>query len=119
MFIWEFVNDQGDQQNANLVTALTLLKGRNKDSGQNAPLQTQSVINLVRHSDPNFNYDSLVAANNSNDAVKNLIKDMNQDEITLKSDQEDDESIENDVTKKGGNTNTVANMAKSALNKRI
>lgn len=82
MRLCEFANDNSTPE-TNLVTALELLRHRSKDKSVPATISTQSLINLVLNTDRTFNYDALVSANETNPAVKNLIKSFNKDQVTL------------------------------------
>ena len=83
MRLHEFVLNPKTDANANLVTALELIRHRYRDQKQSPKISTSSLINLILNTDKNFNYDSLVAANEENPAVKNLIKSFNKDYVEL------------------------------------
>lgn len=101
--------------NANLVTALNLLRSRYQNASGPTKINTQSLINLVLNTDQSFSYDALVSAYETNPAVKNLIKSFNKDEVIFNvgSDEESDAG-----TEKKGNEKTVPNMAKRAAKAR-
>ena len=85
MRITELVHSPINTPEANLTTALELLRNRYSDDDQTpVKVKTQSVINLVLNTDKTFNYDALVAANNNNPAVKNIIKSFNKDYVELR-----------------------------------
>ena len=86
MRLYEFEDGQHGPNNvpeANLVTALELIRNRYKDVPTPAKIRTQSLINMITNTDRTFNYDALVAANEENPAVKNLIKSFNRDSVEL------------------------------------
>jgi len=86
MRLREFQNGHHGPNNvpeANLVTALELIRNRYKDLPTPAKIRTQSLINMVTNTDRTFDYDALVAANSDNPAVKNLIKSFNRDSVEL------------------------------------
>lgn len=57
-----------------------------------------------------FDYQILKASYDSDDKIKNLIKDFNQDSITFKTSEMDDLKL-----KKTKSKNTVSSMAKKAV----
>lgn len=78
---------------------------------------------MVLNTDKTFNYDALVAANDNNPAVKNLIKSFNKDYVELRPADEmaDDEATtsnpeEGDPTQ--APVDDVSSMAKRAGKKR-
>jgi hypothetical protein len=119
----EFQHSPKNTPESNLTTALELIRNRYKDKQQLPKISTQSLINLVLNTDKTFDYDALVSANETNPAVKNLIKSYNKDYIELRpaGDLGDDET--ETTTNIGDETtdapvDTVANMAKRAAKKR-
>ena len=79
----EFTHGPTNTPESNLTTALELIRHRYKDKKQPPKISTQSLINLVLNTDKTFDYDALVAANENNPALKNLIKSYNKDYIEL------------------------------------
>lgn len=121
MLIKEFTNSPKSTPESNLVTALELLRNRYKDSDADPKISTQSLINLVLNTDKTFDYDALVNANETNPAVKNLIKSFNKDQVVIRrSDSEEDSTTTNspsgDATTQP--VDTVGDMAKRAGKKR-
>ena len=118
----EFIHSPKNTPESNLVTALELIRNRYKDKDKLPKISTQSLINLVLNTDKTFNYDALVAANDSNPAVKNLIKSYNKDTIELRPAGElgDDEATTTNVDDKSTQApvDTVKNMAKRAAKNR-
>ena len=119
----EFQHSPKNTPESNLTTALELIRNRYKDIPTPPKISTQSLINMVLNTDRTFNYDALVAANETNPAVKNLIKSYNKDYIELRPAGEtgDDDSTTTN-TPDGDSTDapvdTVKNMAKRAGKKR-
>ena len=118
----EFIHSPKNTPESNLVTALELIRNRYKDKDKLPKISTQSLINLVLNTDKTFNYDALVSANDTNPAVKNLIKSYNKDHIELRPAGElgDDEAtttnVGDDATQ--APVDTVKNMAKRAAKTR-
>jgi hypothetical protein len=113
----------GASLTANLVPVLMFLKKRSDDKGLSPKLSTQSLIQLVQNAgDVTFDYQALVAANENDDAVKELISSFNEEEIILHSDDPDaeDQQVANDG--EGGKGKdpqaVVGSMAKKAASKR-
>ncbi len=114
---------------SNLVPVLTFLKNRSADKDLAPKMRTDSLIQMVQNAGDNtFTYESLVAAYEEDEAVKELIKSFNKHEIILKSDLDHDDSEdemhgseENDAEQHGGPedpTVTVDNMASRAAKNR-
>lgn len=123
MKINELLHSPVNTPEANLTTALELIRNRYGDLNKLPKISTQSLINMVLNTDKTFNYDALVAANNENPAVKNLIKSYNKDYVELRPSGEyaDDEATttnpeEGDPTQ--APVDTVGDMAKRAGKKR-
>ena len=119
----EFTHGPTNTPESNLTTALELIRHRYKDKKQPPKISTQSLINLVLNTDKTFDYDALVAANENNPALKNLIKSYNKDYIELLPAGElDDTDATTTNTPDGESTqapvDTVANMAKRAAKTR-
>ena len=119
----EFQHSPKNTPESNLTTALELIRHRYKDKKQPPKISTQSLINLVLNTDKTFDYDALVAANENNPALKNLIKSYNKDYIELRPAGEDDDTDATTTnTPDGAATDapvdTVANMAKRAAKSR-
>ena len=120
----EFIHSPKNTPESNLTTALELIRNRYKDQDTAPKISTQSLINLVLNTDKTFVYDSLVAANTNNPALKNIIKSYNKDYIELWPAGEDNDSSATVENPKDQNidpnapVDTVSNMAKSAAKKR-
>ena len=119
----EFIHSPKNTPESNLTTALELIRNRYKDKQQPPKISTQSLINLVLNTDKTFDYDALVAANENNPALKNLIKSYNKDYVELVPAGEDaDTDATTTNTPTGDATtapvDTVANMAKRAAKTR-
>jgi hypothetical protein len=117
----EFIHGPTNTPESNLTTALELIQHRYKDKEQSPKVSTQSIINLVRNTDRTFDYESLVQANETNPAVKNLIKTFNKDYVELNTVNDGEEDAP--TTNVGDETtdapvDTVANMAKRAAKTR-
>ena len=119
----EFVHGPTNTPESNLTTALELIRNRYKDKQQPPKISTQSLINLVLNTDKTFDYDALVAANENNPALKNLIKSYNKDYIELLPAGEDADTDATTTNTPDGEAtqtpvDTVSNMAKRAAKTR-
>ena len=119
----EFTHGPTNTPESNLTTALELIRHRYKDKKQPPKISTQSLINLVLNTDKTFDYDALVAANENNPALKNLIKSYNKDYIELLPAGEDGDIDATTTNTPDGDAtqapvDTVANMAKRAAKTR-
>jgi len=117
----EFIHSPKNTPESNLTTALELIQHRYKDKEKVPNVSTQSLINLVRNTDRTFDYEALVQANETNPAVKNLIKTFNKDYVELNPVNTGEE--EAPTTNVGDETtqapvDTVSNMAKRAAKTR-
>ena len=122
MRLHEFNHGPTNTPESNLLTALELIQHRYKDKEKVPNVSTQSLINLVRNTDRTFDYEALVQANETNPAVKNLIKSYNKDFVELNQIQPVEDETET-TTNIGDETtdapvDTVANMAKRAAKTR-
>jgi hypothetical protein len=118
----EFVHGPTNTPESNLLTALELIQHRYKDKEKVPNVSTQSLINLVRNTDRTFDYEALAQANETNPAVKNLIKSFNKDFVELNPVQPSADDVDT-TTNIGDQTtdapvDTVANMAKRAAKSR-
>ena len=119
----EFTHGPANTPESNLTTALELIRHRYKDKKQPPKISTQSLINLVLNTDKTFDYDALVAANENNPALKNLIKSYNKDFIELLPAGEDADTDATTTNTPDGEAtqapvDTVSNMAKRAAKTR-
>jgi hypothetical protein len=119
----EFEHSPKNTPESNLTTALELIRHRYKDKKQPPKISTQSLINLVLNTDKTFDYDALVAANENNPALKNLIKSYNKDYIELLPAGEDADTDATTTNAPDGQAtqapvDTVSNMAKRAAKSR-
>ena len=107
---------------ANLVPVLMFLKNRSEDRDLSPKIRTDSLIQLVQNAgDRTFTYQDLVAAHENDPAVKELIKDFNENEVIVKSTSEEAAELkqDNEENDEGGDDQAdhqavVASMAKRA-----
>jgi hypothetical protein len=118
----EFTHGPTNTPESNLLTALELIQHRYKDKEKQPNVSTQSLINLVRNTDRTFDYEALAQANETNPAVKNLIKSFNKDYVELNQIQPVEDDTETTTNVGDATTDapvdTVSNMAKRAAKTR-
>ena len=128
MRLFEFehgIHSPTNTPESNLLTALELIRNRYKDVPTPPKISTKSLINMVLNTDRTFDYQALVAANEENPAVKNLIKSFNQDYVELNQigDEDSDEEMETTTNTPSGDVTqdpvmSVDDMAKRAAKNR-
>lgn len=118
MRLSEFEHGPTNTPESNLVTALELIRNRYNDKDKLPKISTQSLINMVLNTDKTFNYDSLVSANDTNPAVKNLIKSYNKDYVELRSADEVQDEEGYNTPDVDAPVDVVPSMAKRAAKTR-
>lgn len=104
-----------DSLTTNLLPVLMFLKKRSEDKELSPKLRTDSLIQLVQNAgDTTFNYETLADAYENNEAVKELIKNFNEEDIELASDSDKDEDHYDHVERKADPQKTVKSMAAKA-----
>jgi hypothetical protein len=117
-FIIEGPEEPVPELTSNLLPVLMFLKKRSEDKELAPKLRTDSLIQLVKNAgDTTFDYQTLVSAYESNEAVKELIKNFNKDSVTLKS-AEDEDSGEEYKGQAKDPIDTVKMMAQKARKNR-
>jgi len=108
---------------ANLLTALELLRNRYKDKNVLPKVSTDSLIQLVLNTNRTFDYEALKAAVENNPAVKTLIKSYNRKYVILNplgdlADTGSTTSVTPQGDTESGNLDTVGDMARRAAKER-
>ena len=124
MLIREFVESK--DSDANLLTVLQFIRNRSHNKKITPVISTGSLINMVKNQGGSewFNFDNLVAAQQGNPAVAELIKKVDQDQVTLNGfgDEVDAEEVEQAEPETSSKTpdpeKTVKAMAKRAASNR-
>ena len=120
MLIREFADPKdGD---ANLVTILQFLRNRSHNKKLTPVISTQSLINMVKNQGGSewFTYDNLVAAQENNPAVHELIKNLDKEKVTLNGFGDETDASEVDQAEAAQNHASVSDPQKtvSAMAKR-
>lgn len=127
MRLFEF--DEPDQETgadvkmnaqANLITVLNVVISRAQDENAEASIRTDALINMVKNTGIQFDYQALVDAHEDNQAVSNLIKSYSKETVELTNDE--DQSMDTDQSNAGEDSGDAVarigkRVAKRALNK--
>ena len=124
MRLTEFVSEDESQDQSgsqsNIATALSLLQNRIQSGHLKPDLPTDLVIRYIRNTGLNgFSYEDLVAANETDTSIQNILKKITPDTITVTTSQSQTVSNPEEYTSSANNPEqTVSNMAKSAAKRR-
>ena len=115
------VKEDGSDIHSKIVTALSLVKSKIDQGDLQSKLPVQFVIRLIQNTGlQGFTLDQLKAANDEIPAMKNIVKQINNDEIVFATHSY--ANIENHDDEFGAPSDnpqqTVSNMAKSAMKRR-
>ena len=113
-------DDEPSDQYANIVTVLELVQEKVRNGELRAELPTQMIIRLIQNTGiSNFKFGDLIAANEANESMKNIVKNITQDKISFVKDIGQSVANAQDVTAAAANPEqTVSDMAKSAMKRR-
>jgi hypothetical protein len=113
-------DDEPSDQYANIVTVLDLVQEKVRSGELSDKLPTQFIIRLIQNTGiSNFKFDDLIAANEANESMKNIVKNITQDKISFVKDIGQSVTNAQDVTAAAANPEqTVSDMAKSAMKRR-
>ena len=113
-------DDEPSDQYANIVTVLELVQEKVRDGELDDELPTQFIIRLIQNTGiSNFKFDDLIAANEANESMKNIVKNITQTKISFVKDIGQSVANTQDVTAAAANPEqTVSDMAKSAMKRR-
>lgn len=105
---------------ANIVTALDLIRNRIIEAGLSFDIPTNIILKFIQNTGiPGFGLHDLIAANENSSAIKNIVKNITPDTVTFNSDTSG--SVANQQDYEGAVSNpeqTVSNMAKAAMKRR-
>jgi len=121
-------NTDTNTADADLITTLEFLRNRAHNKKLTPVISTQSLINMVKNIGGNefFNYENLLSAQEQNPAVGEIVKNIDQDKVTLNGfgDETDADAVDQQEADKEHTGPTpdpqkvVGSMAKKALSKR-
>ena len=113
----EFKNNNKELESA-LVNTLTNLRGEADDRNQSSEISFAAVDQIMKNTGhPTFNYDLFKHLYDSGDTLKNVVKDFDNEKITLKTEKDAETDPEMDFDNQGS-TDKVKQMAKSAMKRR-
>ena len=115
-----FEDDEPSDQYANIVTVLDLVQEKVRSGELSDELPTQFIIRLIQNTGvSNFSYTDLIAANEANESMKNIVKNITPTKISFVKDIGQSVANAQDVTAAAANPEqTVSDMAKSAMKRR-
>ena len=113
-------DDEPSDQYANIVTVLDLVQEKVRNGELSEELPTQLIIRLIRNTGiSSFSYADLLAANEDNESMKNIVKNITPTKISFVTDVSQSVANAQDVKSAAVNPEqTVSNMAKSAMKRR-
>jgi hypothetical protein len=113
-------DDEPSDQYANIVTVLDLVQEKVRSGELSDKLPTQFIIRLIQNTGiSNFKFDDLIAANEANESMKNIVKNITRTKISFVKDIGQSVANTQDVTAAAANPEqTVSDMAKSAMKRR-
>ena len=113
-------DDEPSDQYANIVTVLDLVQEKVRSGELSDELPTQFIIRLIQNTGiSNFDYTDLIAANEANESMKNIVKNITPTKISFVKDIGQSVANTQDVTAAAANPEqTVSDMAKSAMKRR-
>ena len=113
-------DDEPSDQYANIVTVLDLVQEKVRSGELSDKLPTQFIIRLIQNTGiSNFKFDDLIAANEANESMKNIVKNITPTKISFVKDIGQSVANAQDVTAAAANPEqTVSDMAKSAMKRR-
>jgi len=113
-------DDEPSDQYANIVTVLDLVQEKVRDGELSNELPTQFIIRLIQNTGvSSFSYTDLIAANEANESMKNIVKNITPTKITFVNDISQSVANAQDVTAAAANPEqTVSDMAKNAMKRR-
>ena len=114
----EFNESKTSELESALINTLANLKGEADERNQASEISFGAVEQIMKNTGhPAFSYDLFKNLYDSGEALKNIVKDFDQEKIVLKTekDAETDPAMDFDNQ---GSTDKVKQMAKSAMNRR-
>jgi hypothetical protein len=115
----EFLNSTNNELESVIVNTLQNLRGDADEQGQTAEISFAALTQIIKNTGyPTFNYNLFKSIYDQGTALKNVVADFNQDKIVLNTEKqaEKDPTMDTDSV---GSTDTVKQMAKAAMKRRI
>lgn len=102
---------------ANLLTVLNVVIEEAKNNDVDPSISTPALINMVKNTGVIFDYNALLDAYESNEAVSNLIKNFSKETVDLIGSAEDEMDLPGDAGE--GSGEAIARIAKRVANRNI
>lgn len=100
------------------MNVLMNMKGDADDKGNDSQISMDAVQGVLANTGyPAFNYDVFKRIYDTDDDLKNIVADFDQEKIVVKTNQEAEDDPEMDFDNQGS-TDKVKQMAKSAMKRR-
>ncbi len=100
------------------MNVLMNMKGDADDRGGDSQISMDAVSSVMANTGyPAFNYDVFKRMYDTDDDLKNVVADFDNEKIVVKTEREADKDPQMDFDNQGS-TDVVKKMAKSAMNKR-
>ena len=113
----EFKNNNKELEST-LVNTLTNLRGEADERNQSSEISFGALSQIMKNTGhPAFSYDLFKHLYDSGDTLKNIVKDFDNEKITLKTEKDAETDPEMDFDNQGS-TDKVKQMAKSAMKRR-
>ena len=117
MRLYEFQKPDKELESALMNTLINVTSGAD-DKNKSAEISFDAVREIMKNTGyPAFNYDLFKRLFDQGDTLKNVVKDFDQEKIVLKTDADAEADPSMDFDNQGS-TDTVKQMAKSAMNRR-
>jgi hypothetical protein len=101
-----------------LMNVLMNMKGDADEKNKSSEISFDAVKGIMSNTGyPAFNYDVFKSMYDQDQDLQNVVADFDQDKIVIKTDKESEADPEMDFDNQGS-TDTVKQMAKSAMNRR-
>lgn len=117
MRLCEIAKSRVEGPENNLIALLGYLKSKGDQRSTGIKVPMSSLIALMQNTGQSMSYEELEALRQKNQAIKNLIKSVNADEIIINT-QSDDDLGTDPAEFMPGDEQDVAMMAKRAANRR-
>jgi len=116
----EFIVEEHSGAADIVATVLSLVQSKVLDGQLESSVPTQFILRLINNTGMTaFNYQDLIKANESDEAIKNIVKNITPDTVTFVTHSSDQVANPEEFTGSVDNPEkTVSKMAKKALKRR-
>lgn len=117
MRLFEIAKTRIEGPENNLIALLGYLKSKGDQRSAGIKVPMSSIISMMQHTGQNMSYEELEKLRQSNQAIGNLVKSVNKDEIVINT-RSDDDMTDQPEQFMPGDEQDVAMMAKRAASRR-